>query len=189
MAQLDLRSGAIDQTCGKVKTLLTVLASLKEEVSQESRARPSKQLWIHQGAISEHLTHVPLHAGGTLLLLRFPLVRFHDTLYLFNNHYFETSFDNPPRILVLCHLRKPNMWLLLLAHPLQVADSLRDEGIVIKNLVKLPDLEQSHFVKMLCLELPVLHQHRGIVSLRLLILCLVLHGIRYPKRALVVAGL
>lgn len=47
----------------------------------------------------------------------------------------------------------------------------------------------ARLVKMCRFELPVLHQHRGVVALRFLVLRLLLDGIRNPQGTAIVPGI
>mmetsp|Transcript_88703 Transcript_88703/g.231542 ORF Transcript_88703/g.231542 Transcript_88703/m.231542 type:complete len:767 (+) Transcript_88703:772-3072(+) len=186
-AHLNLRSGTIYQARGELEAvgIRTCSRSLVEVQAQHVLgARAAEQLGVHQRAVRVDFASVALDASGpSIFLVGFPLLLLHHPLDLLDDDNLVASIDDLSGICVLGHLREADMRLLL-PHPLEVADALGDEGVVVEELIELTHLEEGDLVEVVCLELPVLQQHRCPVRRRLLLRL----PVRHPKSALVVGG-
>mmetsp|Transcript_81463 Transcript_81463/g.213871 ORF Transcript_81463/g.213871 Transcript_81463/m.213871 type:complete len:431 (-) Transcript_81463:145-1437(-) len=139
------------------------------KVHHESGAGASQQLGVHQGALRVHLASVALDALRAIGALVLALLLLGEALHLLHDDHLVARVHQLLRVGVLRHLREADVRLRN-AHPLQAALALRDEGVVVEQLVELAHLEQRDLVEVERLQLPVLLKHGGTVTLVLLLL-------------------
>mmetsp|Transcript_96716 Transcript_96716/g.282737 ORF Transcript_96716/g.282737 Transcript_96716/m.282737 type:complete len:1045 (-) Transcript_96716:58-3192(-) len=184
-SHVDLRGGSIHKARREGQRCAGAAADLLFEVKEchIPCARTAQQLWVNQRALGEDLAEVALHAGGAGGLGDDALLLFGHALHLLHHHDLVPSVHQHLCIGVLRHLWEPHVRLLL-THPFQPTLALRDERIVVEELVELTNLEEGNLVKVRCFQLPELDQHwRSVTAVLLGLLA------RHPQRALVEARL
>mmetsp|Transcript_132834 Transcript_132834/g.331403 ORF Transcript_132834/g.331403 Transcript_132834/m.331403 type:complete len:232 (-) Transcript_132834:565-1260(-) len=156
---LHLRGGTIYQACRESVCIVSLALwriLMEVEAYHVLGTSTAQELRVHKCSIGIDFTWLPLDAarpniGPTF----FPLLLFHNPLHLLYHHNLVTCINQLFGVVVFGHLREAYMRFPL-THPLQVANSLSDEGIVIEDLIEFANFEQGNLVKMCAFQFPVL---------------------------------